>query len=543
MALANPNCYTFYKEGRVSVTNIARRFGLGEAAILAGIVLLYLATAWLLAQKLGLFTNDPDYQYLLNGLNILELKAPRHFDHPGTPVQLLVAIITAFTWLLTSARQGLSNLPDDVLARPQFYMSCISAVFTVGVAASMAFFLWSMRKASGTMMPALFALATIIPSYIVYQTFHRVMPEPLLFCATMFLAGLLAQVAFAPKDQPTTPSLAIWTGILLGFCVTAKVTSIPVLLIILALRSNKARMTSLVATGMSALVFLFPVWSLWRPLLRNYFQIATHKGAYGAGAAGIPTLTEIWGNIGVLAGTVPAIFVCPIVYISVLLISRLLHRPLPAGFARVLLVCTLIAVVAVMLVAKQPHPYYLISVLPFICLGNALVLFYVCEEMRIPKWVALVLTVPLAFWAYLIFSTHADLTSSDASADQRLMEIARGNGCLVVPYYGIQEPQFNLFFGNVSTGERYSDRLSRMYPDFLAYNTALKSFQTFQDVLSLDAAQKRLASRPCVYLVGVPWDGHSGIPATSLRLVARSKGGINLYALASDWDTSAYGKR
>jgi hypothetical protein len=37
----------------------------------------------------GDFLNDPDYAYLLNGLNILRLHGPAQIDHPGTTVQLI----------------------------------------------------------------------------------------------------------------------------------------------------------------------------------------------------------------------------------------------------------------------------------------------------------------------------------------------------------------------------------------------------------------------------------------------------------------------
>ena len=35
--------------------------------------------------------SDPAYQYLFNGLLILNGHSPYHIDHPGTPVQILIA--------------------------------------------------------------------------------------------------------------------------------------------------------------------------------------------------------------------------------------------------------------------------------------------------------------------------------------------------------------------------------------------------------------------------------------------------------------------
>lgn len=47
---------------------------------------------------LGDFPNDPDYAYLLNGINILRWHAPAQIDHPGTPVQLIAGLISGFVW-------------------------------------------------------------------------------------------------------------------------------------------------------------------------------------------------------------------------------------------------------------------------------------------------------------------------------------------------------------------------------------------------------------------------------------------------------------
>lgn len=532
-----------YRCRQIVGKNVQQSTAVRDTAAIAGVVLLYLISAWLIGLKLKLFTPDPDYQYLLNSLNILSLRSPAYYDHPGTPIQLLIAVVVGLTWLLTLPWHGVSSLTDDVLAQPQFYMSSVSIVFTVAIAASMTFFLYSMRKASGTIAPALLALFTVIPSYIVYQTFHRVMPEPLLLAATFTLVGVLAEVAFAPKDQATRPRTAAWTGALLGFCVTAKVTSMPAVLILFALRGAKAKAIAAIAAGLSALIFLIPVLPLWRPILRNYFRIATHTGAYGTGGAGVPTAHELWDNALSLASTVPTLFLCPAVYLLLLLASRMLRRPLPASFARILLVCSVIAAVAVALVAKQPHPYYLVSIVPLICFGNALVFTYAIAEMRSLRWIGLLLAVPFAIWAYSIFSSHADLDASDSSADRHLIEAAEHSGCQFVRYYGVQEPQFNLFFGNQSAGQLYSDRLSRMYPDFLAYNVFIGQFQTYKTVLPVEAARKRLASGHCTYLIGIPWQENMGIPASSLKLIGRSKSGLSLYSLASDWDASAYGKR
>jgi hypothetical protein len=105
----------------------------------AAIAILYLASAALISRALGLFLPAPDYSYLMNGLNILSLHIPNHFDHPGTPVQVIIAFILGATWLLTLPWHGFSSLQNEILAHPQFYMQCVNCVFAAGIATALVF--------------------------------------------------------------------------------------------------------------------------------------------------------------------------------------------------------------------------------------------------------------------------------------------------------------------------------------------------------------------------------------------------------------------
>ena len=46
---------------------------------------------------------DPEYAYLLNSLNLLEMSVPGHFDHPGTPLQEFGALVLLVQWLAGGA--------------------------------------------------------------------------------------------------------------------------------------------------------------------------------------------------------------------------------------------------------------------------------------------------------------------------------------------------------------------------------------------------------------------------------------------------------
>ena len=67
------------------------------------------------------FNLDPTYPYLFNSLNLLNKIPPSHIDHPGTPVQLLGALILKITHLGSSIDQ----ITEKILRDPEQYIQLI----------------------------------------------------------------------------------------------------------------------------------------------------------------------------------------------------------------------------------------------------------------------------------------------------------------------------------------------------------------------------------------------------------------------------------
>ena len=73
------------------------------------------------------FNLDPDYFYLLDALNIVNLTTPGHVYHPGTTVQWLGALILKLAHPLS----GAEAVTAHVLADPEWYLRLIGTVFVV----------------------------------------------------------------------------------------------------------------------------------------------------------------------------------------------------------------------------------------------------------------------------------------------------------------------------------------------------------------------------------------------------------------------------
>jgi len=517
--------------GRITKTLAGgRRYDL----LLYGLIAVsFLTCAWAIDRSAGPFTADPDFQYLLNGLDIVTLHWAVYIDHPGTPAETLVAITQAFTWLLTLPWHGFGSIADDVLRQPQFYMEAANVVFAFVIVGAILFFCRCVRQAGGDIAAAAVGLATMFPTYAPIFIFHRIMPEPILLAGALVVAGLVAKRAFDPDRFPQTSRYSLFLGCAIGFCLATKVTSLPLLLVILFLEGSAARWRALKAATITAIVLMLPAGPHVFGMLRRFIHIGTHRGNYGTGQAGLPSAGELWTNLQALAQGAPEAFLWLGTFVSVLVAFRLLHERMPGHFQRAWTVAALVVLGGILLVSRQPHPYYLTPTLPFIALGVTLLAALVLKGRPL-RWAGLAVAALLVAWA-------SDKTSAEYFAtNHRLQDEVADRGCLMVPYYGADNAQYNLFFGNDTGGDTFSDRLSRLYPNFLTYSIVSKKFMTFGRELDKQEALSHFRNEKCVELVGSGLDEEDKLP--SMRLVAQYRAG-SVYELLPGWHNDPYGRQ
>jgi hypothetical protein len=509
-----------------------------DAAIVAGVLVLYGALSWYVCSTAGPFRGDPDYQYLLSGMDILVGRMPNYYDHPGTPVESLIALGVLATWLLSLPWHGFSNVIDVVFADSQFYLSCICGFFSAAIAAAIAYFIWSFRTAIGSMGSAIVGVFSIFTSAAIYASFDQVSAEPMLLAGTFLLVALTVRAAHARDGSGEMRRLAIWVGIAAAFCVTVKVTSAPVLLTLLFLRTSRAKRRAFLACAAAGVFFLLPILGRARGMLRNYWHLFTHQGDYGTGGAGAPSLHTIWQNIVLLEQQVTGMFLCLALFVLIPVGARLLGKQIPKSLEHLLFLSASVILFSILLVSKQPRAYYLIPALAFMALGNAVIAHLLLKRIPLASMFAAAGVVIFGTVAFAAMLPGINVEAADWQADKALISRAQQSGCLVVSYYIVELPEWELYFGNLYTnGREFTPRLEKLYPDFVTYNGGPKRFETFSGILSPAQATQRFAREKCVYMIGLPWQTQFGISPKALDLVAQSRGGIALYSLRPGWET------
>jgi hypothetical protein len=511
---------------------------LAAFALVGGLVI---AAALVVGAAAGRFEADPDYIYTLNGLELLTLRSPSYYTHPGTPVEILSALVIALAWLVSLPMHGLVSVQDQLLGHIDYYMRWINAAFIACNAGALVFFAWRVRAATGRLFPSIAGSLSLFLFMSAFLSVHRITAEPFLLTGSIVLAGILAPLAFAPEGFAETRKFAMAVGAAIGFCIAVKATAAPLLIMIFLLTRDR-RMTALLSCLVTILILTLPVVPHYPEMLLWYVGLFTHQGGYGSGAVGVPSFADLMADAGSLVAATPEVFVCLALYGVAIVMARVGLWRLPERSIRMLTFCFAFVVLDLLLVVKQPEVRYTIPTVGLLCLGNAVLLQ--CFLPRAPVWAGMLVVAALAAIGFSTGQARTEHLIAVRAPNEALLRKVAQSGCLESPYYEVNQTEFNLYFGNGWTQSIYSDRLDRLFPDFISYDNNHNVFQNFagnmtrQQVLALFARQK------CVYLVGSPMARFtpSFFPPEWISLVEQTPGtpreAIAVYALKPGWEKS-----
>jgi hypothetical protein len=330
----------------------------GEFAALLALPIAFLIVQWLMRDHalpywLGI-NFDPAYAYLPSGLMVLEGVPPALFQHPGTPVEALLALVA---WATGFGAPG--HVSDAAFAHGEFILRATSDVIMVLEAIGLVALGWIARRRLGALLPAWLAQAAPFMSVLGLKHGIAPKPEPMLLLAVVLLSAAMIEEWHRPR-RATLVAMAL----VVGFGVACKITFAPIGLapLILMPQWNRRIGYALLSLLFFAL-WISPAWSEFASMGGWYGAIATHSGAYGSGEV------QMLDPGRYLAGFVKLFFSRPlylIVYGAGLAMLAMRWRerraqaaPMSLGERAVL--AALVAQLAQMLVAaKQPSAHYVL---------------------------------------------------------------------------------------------------------------------------------------------------------------------------------------
>lgn len=455
------------------------------------------------------YDQDPAYVYLLNGLGLLKWQVPSHYDHPGTPLQVLIAIVVGLRWTLSWIANGFSGpgVVDGVTADPEAYLAVISAVLLALNAGADYYFGRQVWRTTGSAGQAVFAQGAPLAFWMVAPRLVYASPEALLIAVSLLLLGVLMPlIVRAPAQQaqadPVPRRIATWAGVLCGVGVATKVTFVPLLCLLFMLPSVALIRRALAWAGLALLICILPIAKrLWQ-MVTWFADLIFHSGAYGSGAATVMDPQVVQRGARMLTDTFPFFFavVGAMALVLVWRFGKWLARrkrascgvSMPAGVgpagmahdpaaphaglragAAIVAAC----IVQTAFVLKHPGPHYMIPALPLSFVGVVWLAF--CAPVLWRTRAARVATAALlpvlgiALTADATQRADAMLRSERTPRDEAVAaltaELARHPDALVIGTYRCVLPACSLAFG-AGYAPGLDKQVAPAFQNFVVYN-------------------------------------------------------------------------
>lgn len=402
------------------------------------------------------FNLDPDYYYLLNGLRLVEGLAPTDVSHPGTPIQVFVALVLR----LMHPTDSLEAVVAAVLADPEGHLLTITSVLYPLVGLALAGLGWAFRRATGSLAVGLLAqsapfLSMIVPKFALH-------PKPEAF---LIIAAALVLIATLPllRSEPRRDRQALTLGLAIGFAIACKLQALTLGLVPLFLLDRRRLVLLALAAPAGFLLFTLPAW----PSANIWFdwvgKMVLHSGAYGGGAATVIDPTRYPRAIVGLFGS-KLIFTAVFIASLAALIAAFRRRRVDPK-TRLLAGLVLAQLFTVLIVAKQSAAHYMLPAL--MLTGPALGLLYlITAETARPLWhrrgwaalgLALVaLTIPA------VRSQTAELARWTRAAQS--FDMSRFAACAKIDYDTASSLPYAFLRGDLNAQGRYSPQLARLMP-------------------------------------------------------------------------------
>jgi hypothetical protein len=410
---------------------------------------------------------DPDYVYLLNGMNCAVFHFDRigHLDHPGTPFQVFIGICIHVINLFS----GQGEIVEDVLGRPEHYLKYISHI----LAFLFAGLLWWAGKAGEDITGRTGALlwqTTPFISSVIPDLSVRMMPDRFGFMLVFLMLILMVKISLTKTARPAL--LVALSGIVCGLAIASKINFLPVL--ILPLIVLPKRVLLLLSTGLGFLIGISPVIDRFDHFSNFMSKIIHHDGIYGSGSEQIFNAGILWNNLKILAQANPALVILVAgCFVTLLLIGRIPEKK--PSLQRFFLGFCLVAIVTILMVIKHYKNYYLAPVL--VMLGTVFFYGYITWRKTPVQWVLLIAALIFSLISFNHLWRFAAARKVEIAERKTMLTIVdeqrAGDGYFLIKPEWLWGParEYGLIFGlsYVRHRDRYSEPVDRLFDRVLSY--------------------------------------------------------------------------
>ncbi len=375
--------------------------------------------------------SDPCYLYLFNAFQIIQGHVPWDVSHPGTPLQVLIAVSI---WTFNIGRNA-SDTVLQALIDPEFYLRVVYiflvlSSFLTSVISGL--YIW--RKTNDKLAVLLVQCVNLsflfLPSFNsgkfpVLPVVANVSPEPLMM-AVMNLVNLFILGLYFSRE-PHKSRHIIYLAVACGLGFAVKMNFIFILLAAFLLVPLRKKVFFMFVCALSFVIFTLPILSSYPQVFGWMTKMAGYSSRYGTGSQ---EFIDVGTFLLYLKQMIMHYWFFIVAALSIFawglirLIKDIQHRG--ARFLTVLSFCFLLHIAAT---AKYFSIHYLLPA--FGLFGSIFVLFYL--DLKIPSEIRKGLTVVFisiftavcAFYALTYYQKLEAFTQDIGHFNERISKRAR----------------------------------------------------------------------------------------------------------------------
>ncbi|MBK7214452.1 MAG: hypothetical protein IPH88_14355 [Bacteroidales bacterium] len=477
------------------------------------------------------YSNDPEYAYLLNGLNISRGQFVGHAENPGTTVQWIsAAVITAHYW---TAGDTKLSMQEDVLRNPDAYIQSIHLVLMCLIAFLMAGTGFVLISATNQAWPGiLLQLGIFSSANLLEHAFTKVSPEPVLIMITLIFATML--VFQYSSGEESNKKFAFRMALVSALGLATKATFLPLLFIpLFILPGKQLRIHFLKWMVILFFIITLPAITQYPHMAKWFVQLFVHTGTYGQGAIGVLSPTQYLSDLWRIIMANPVLILSAFSSIAFYLWKRKANSTeVPENFnsgLRLLLAISVSEILAILMVAKHYHAnHYLIPVNALVGMNWILISILLQQQNLVPQMlkriipyifiagllIASILTIKplkLADYGYRITNEEYDKVIAPIQDKYPDYTIAWYYPTSINKYSGLR-------WGNVYARDKQLEMLNKIYPGTYFFDQRYMCFMKWET--RIDSRLLNTASNGKILIAGGPLD--------SQELNKMQKSGISL---------------
>lgn len=413
---------------------------------------------------------DPSYPYLMNGLALVVGPGPAHTDHPGTSLQWLVGLVSQAAHLVTGSG---TTLVDDVVARPETYLTINAMVLVVAQALALWALGWRLAKGGFGIGAALIAQAVTAGAVVLIPWRLFVIPEAFQFAIALLVLAALAPWFRNPGAVMGWRVCAV-VGVLLAMGLTAKVTFAPLVLMPLVLLGWRAILLVYAWFAGAVVVIMWVARDRLQQMWDWYTAVASTTARYPEEVVS----RSAWENLASLPLEILRNHTLLVAAVALVIVGLVLHlrrgeRTRPTVRALLALALGLLGTLAFAYKAYRPND--LLLLVPLTAMLAALGWWLVRDGRPARRWTTVVPVTVAVLGAVLCVTWSVRfIATSTAPTDYRSMiaylEEQAAAGATVATGYGVFNTPTSLAFGNDWSGNFAGPETVQRYPNWIDLN-------------------------------------------------------------------------